>query len=183
MIKPNSNSTGWIDEQGNLIGSLHEQVFDFVNNFARFYDRISGPRRGGWVNSKGVQIGKLYVNVYDFENNFAVFKESINGEDTFGWVNEQGKELTDKRYDMVWNFEDHFASFKVYENNHSKYGYINDLGFEFRSNLFKFTHKGYKANYKDNKKLLISMEQKLLKDFPKDSLKRFILEEMYVFTI
>jgi len=55
--------------------------------------------------------------------------------------------------------------------------YMNYLGFVFKNSKFKFG-KTFKEDFENNKEILMDMESKLLKNFPENSLKRFILDNI-----
>jgi len=127
-----------------------------------------------WVDDNGNQLSnKMYNETWDFENNFARFR---NFKMKYGWVNTHGKEIG-TLHNNVYNFKNNFAFF-IDSLNAELYGYVNDLGFEYSNENFNFHPKTYDGNFYKNEKILFEMESKLLKNFPKDSLKRFILGEM-----
>jgi len=123
-----------------------------------------------WVDEHGNELSsKRYEHVGYFSDNFAFFTDDLGS----NWVNEQGKELSNKRYNNVWMF---INGFGLFEDN-GVFGFVNYLGIEFRDKNFEFT-KFKDDNFYSFLADTIVLELKLLDNFPKDSLKRFVFEEI-----
>jgi len=156
--------TCWIWNQQRFTPTDSKSEFDRlfplhqVNGFVTFQDE---NQKQGWVNKHGEQIGALHTVVYDFKNKHARFYDRINNNAKYGWVNEQGEQIGQLHY-LTYNFENNHAQFVDTINGERKEGYINYLGLEMYAEL-KTCEKALKL---------------ILKDFPKDSLKLFILEEI-----
>jgi len=137
---------------------------NFENGLSRFSDEVGK----NWINEQGeVLTNKRYSNVGAFTNHYAWFKDYYG----LNWVNESGKELSEKRYTGIGSFKDNFAFF----DDEKGKGFANYLGLEFRPNLDSFI---FKKDFENNKEIFFDLEKRLLKNFPENSLKRFVLEEM-----
>jgi len=145
---------------------LFEKSEIFFQNFVRVRDN-SGYN---WMNQDGELLSnKRYVYTGSFFNNRAQFTDNSGN----NWVNLNGEELSDKRYFDVGNF---YGNFAIFEGEKVK-GFVNYLGLEFNSKLFKFTDNS-SLDIQYNAPILGYMESEYFKRFPKDSLKRFIFEEI-----
>jgi len=119
----------------------------------------------GWVSPTK----DFFNNKFNFHEGFAAFEDDKGR----NWIDTEGAILNDKRYANVGDFHEGFARFVDDKGR----GFIHYLGFEFRGN-FEFSGNTFEKDYENNKSKLLKMESKLLKDFPKGSMKRFILEKI-----
>jgi len=56
-FKDINNDAGWVNEQGDQIGTLHDATYDFKENHAQFYDVISDfEEKWGCVNYLGIEL-------------------------------------------------------------------------------------------------------------------------------
>ena len=111
----------------------------------------------------------FFNNKFNFHDGFARFRDDKGR----NWIDTEGNIFSDKRYEFVGSFHEGFAWFW----DDKGFGFIHYLGFEFRNNL-DFSGAAYEKDFEKNKSKLLEMESKLLKDFPKGSMKRFILEKI-----
>jgi len=152
-----------------------KEFFSNPKNFVNHYVAFEDERGCNWINEDGYVLSdKRYNNVHNFSNHLALFI-TPHGRN---WVKDNGEELSDKRYNWAGDFVGNYAPFDYKNGLQSRWGYINYLGFEFKNNAFEFGLEHVKKTHEENKPILLEMESKLFKNFPENSLKRFIFEEI-----
>jgi len=62
-----NNKSGWVNKHGNQIGTLHDGVATFQDNYSLFFDRINDVVKWGYINHLGLEIMvsdlELYIKI------------------------------------------------------------------------------------------------------------------------
>jgi len=151
-------------------GSPTKDLFNNKSNFDEGFAVIEDDKGYNWIDTKGnILSDKRYIDTGDFHEGFAYFADDKG----YNWIDTEGTKLSDKRYTFVGDFHEGFAWFMDDKGQ----SFVNYLGFEFRNNL-DFRGATYEKDFEKNKPKLLNIEYNLFKNFPKGSIKYFILENI-----